>query len=114
MKQTVRTLGKNQTRSEWIFWQAVRNRKLRGKKFLRQHPIRFKVDARQRFFVTDFYCHEGKLVVGIDGKIHLCRKDYHELRTHMINALGIEVIRFRDEGIETNLEAVLERDAVHF
>ena len=57
--------------------------------------------------MADFYCHEKKLVLEIDGKIHLGQKDYDELRTHIINALGIKVIRFRNEEIEENFEEVL-------
>ena len=52
-------------------------------------------------------------MVEIDGKIHIRQKDYDALRTHIINLLGMQVIRFRDEEIETNLEAVLERVGVH-
>ncbi|MFQ5638388.1 MAG: endonuclease domain-containing protein [bacterium] len=113
IKQTVRNLRKNQTKSETIIWQAVRNRNLNGKKFLRQHPIRFEMDGGKRFFVADFYCHEKKLVVEIDGKIHLRQKDYDELRTQIINALGMKVIRFRNEEVEENLEQVLERLRQH-
>ncbi len=113
IKQTVRKLRKNQTKSESMFWQAVRNRKLKGKKFLRQHPICFEIDGRRRFFVADFYCHEKILVVEIDGKIHLRQKNYDALRTHIINVLGMKVIRFKNETIEMNLEAVLERVGEH-
>jgi len=113
VKQIVRKLRKNQTKSESMFCQAVRNRKLRGKKFLRQHPICFELDSRRRFFVADFYCHEERLVLEIDVKIHIRQKDYDALRTHRINLLGMQVISFRDEEIETNLEAVLERVGVH-
>ncbi|MFQ5706095.1 MAG: endonuclease domain-containing protein [bacterium] len=108
IKQTVRKLRKEQTKSESMFWQAVRNRKLKGKKFLRQHPICFEIDGRTRFFIEDFYCHEKRFVVEIDGKIHLKQKDYDALRTHIINVLGMKVIRFKNEEIERNLEAVLE------
>lgn len=58
--------------------------------------------------MADFYCHEKKLVVEIDGKIHQRQKDYDELRTHIINALGMKVIRFRNEEIDENLQHVLE------
>ena len=108
IKQTVRDLRKNQTQSEEIFWQAVRNRKLHGKKFLRQFPIRFDWDGRKRFFVADFYCHEKNLVVEIDGRIHHRQKDYDELRTHIITALGMKVIRFTNEEIEEDLQQVLD------
>lgn len=107
--QTVRDLRKNQTKSEAIFWQAVRNRKLKGKKFFRQYPIRFEMDGRRRFFVADFYCHEMKLVVEIDGKIHQRQKEYDQLRTYLIDALGMKIIRIKNEEIEDSLDSVLER-----
>ncbi|MFH1942165.1 MAG: endonuclease domain-containing protein, partial [bacterium] len=105
----VRDLRKNQTKSEAIFWQAVRNRKLKGKKFFRQYPIRFEMDGRRRFFVADFYCHEMKLVVEIDGKIHQRQKEYDQLRTYLIDALGMKIIRIKNEEIEESLDSVLER-----
>ncbi|MDI6778737.1 MAG: DUF559 domain-containing protein [Bacteroidota bacterium] len=40
-KQYCRKLRKQFTKSEDIFWQAVRNRKLCGNKFYRQYPIFF-------------------------------------------------------------------------
>jgi len=86
---------------------------LKSKKFLRQHPIRFEMDGRRRFFIADFYCHEKKLVLEIDGKIHQRQKDYDQLRTHIINTLGIKVIRFKNEEIEVNLELALDRLKEH-
>ena len=80
---------------------------------MRQHPIRFEMDGRRRFFIADFYCHEKKLVLEIDGKIHQRQKDYDQLRTHIINTLGIKVIRFKNEEIEVNLELALDRLKEH-
>lgn len=114
IKETVRNLGKNQTESEAMIWQAVRNRKLDGKKFLRQHPIRFEIDGKSRFFVADFYCHEKKLVVEIDGTVHERQGDYDELRTYIINTLGMRVIRFRNDDVSNNLDNVLEQLREHF
>ena len=68
--ETVRKLRKQSTKAEKIFWEVVRNRKIKGKKFQRQFPIRFEIDGKQRFFITDFCCFENKLVVELDGQIH--------------------------------------------
>jgi very-short-patch-repair endonuclease len=62
-------LRKTPTPSENILWQVLRNRKLDGKKFVRQFPIIFEYQGRKRFFVADFYCHEAKLIIELDGKI---------------------------------------------
>ncbi len=92
-----------------MFWAEVRSRKVLGKKVLRQYPIFFQYVNKQRFFVVDFYCHEHRLVIEIDGKSHEYQKQYDELRTHLINNLGIKVARFRDEEIEKNVHSVIEK-----
>jgi very-short-patch-repair endonuclease len=61
-----RDLRKRQTKAEEIFWQAVRNRKFLGNKFLRQHPIFYDLKGKESFFIADFYCHEKKLIVELD------------------------------------------------
>ncbi|HLN52950.1 MAG TPA: endonuclease domain-containing protein, partial [Lentimicrobium sp.] len=56
-------LRQNQTDAESILWSKLRNRKCNGMKFRRQHPI--------LSFVADYYCHEKKLIVEVDGSVHL-------------------------------------------
>ena len=108
-KQLCRDFRKKQTNAEKIFWEAVRNRRFMGLKFYRQYPIFVDVDGRETFFIADFFCFEKKLVVEIDGKIHDYQKDYDALRTEIINRKGIDVIRFKNEEIEKNVDAVLRR-----
>ena len=62
IKTICRALRKQPTSSEDYLWQALRNRKLAGLKFLRQHPFGPSI--------VDFYCHEKRLVVEVDGGIH--------------------------------------------
>ena len=50
-----RDLRKNETSAEDLLWRNLRNRKLNGFKFRRQHPL----DK----FIVDFYCHEKKLAI---------------------------------------------------
>jgi len=113
IKQTVRNLRKNQTEAEKILWSQLRNRKLNNQKFLRQHPIFFEINGQKRFFVADFYCSKKRLVIEVDGKIHLRQKDYDEIRTEIINFLGIKVIRFQNEEIQNNLTGVIEQIQQH-
>ena len=105
-KQTARDLRKCRTRAENIFQNFVRNRSFQNLKFRRQHPIEFKYENQKRFFIADFYCFEIKLVVEIDGGIHETQKDYDELRTLIINELGIKVVRFSNEEVMNNIEKV--------
>ena len=69
-RKYARRLRKNQTRTETIIWKALRNRSLLGKKFLRQHPIFADPYDNDAFFIADFYCHEHRLVIELDGEIH--------------------------------------------
>lgn len=98
MREITRNLRKKQTESEKIFWDVVRNRKL-GIKFVRQFALCFTYQGQKRFFIADFFCHEKKLIVEIDGGIHENQKDYDNLRTYIINQLNIKVVRFKNEEL---------------
>ncbi len=66
MVELCRQFRKHPTTTEEMLWQCLRNRRLQGLKFRRQHPI-----GR---YIADFYCHEHKLVAEADGGIHM-KKD---------------------------------------
>ncbi len=107
VKKTVRELRKNSTPAEEIFWEAVRDRKIKGRKFQRQFPIWFDYEGIERFFIADFCCCECKIVIEIDGIIHQRRKDYDELRTFILSHHGYHVVRFKNEEIESGINAVV-------
>jgi len=90
-KQFARTLRKKQTQAEKVIWELLRDRKFKGFKFRRQHVV--------EGFVLDFYCHELRLGLEVDGSIHLNRKDYDELRQEVIESEDIKVIRIRNKDI---------------
>ena len=102
IKRRCRRLRADQTESEELLWQKLRNRKFNNLKFLRQHPIKFHMDNKIYYFIADFYCHEQKLVVELDGEIHKKQKDYDKLRTIMLNDMGIKVVRFGNKQIFNN------------
>ena len=108
IKQTVRKLRKEQTESEAILWRALRNRKLLGKKFLRQYPIVFNWEGIKRFFIADFYCHDARLAVELDGAVHLQRKDYDEARDYVLKSIGIRVIRIKNGDIANNTQNIID------
>ena len=64
---------------------------------------------KDTFFIADFYCSEHRLVVEIDGKSHVYQKEYDVLRTEIINNMDMNVIRFRNEEIEQDLQGVLTK-----
>ena len=107
VKRTARQLRKEQTKSESVLWQLLRDRKLQDKKFLRQYPIVFNWEGKKRFFVADFYCHEAGLVVELDGDVHIQRKDHDKARDHIMKSMGINVIRISNEDMASNVKKVI-------
>ncbi len=107
--QFARSLRKNMTNAEKILWAELRKRRTQGKKFLRQHPIFFSDVGRERFYIADFYCHEQRLVIELDGRVHENQKEQDEARTYVINQLGIKVIRFTNDEVENNLMEVMRK-----
>jgi len=87
------------TDAEQALWQKIRFNQL-GVKFRRQTPI-------GRYFV-DFYCHEHGLVVELDGSQHVDQAEYDEQRTLYLHSLGLSVIRFWNNDVLLNMDAVLE------
>ena len=84
-------------------WAELRNRKLIGLNFRRQHPL----DK----FIVDFNCNERKIVVELDGSVHdeKINKDYDEARTAMLAGLNIIVLRFQNDEVVNNIEDVLNK-----
>jgi very-short-patch-repair endonuclease len=108
-KVVCRDLRKNSTNAEKLLWQAVRNKKFEGRKFLRQHPFFHDITGKETFFVADFYCHEEKLIIELDGKYHKYRLKEDEKRTEILNYLGVRVMRFRNEDVILDLNDVLKK-----
>jgi len=70
IKKHARELRRNATGPEKLLWEQLRNRKLSGYKFLRQHPIIYKADYKGlNYFIADFYCDAKKAVIELDGSI---------------------------------------------
>ena len=107
-KQRCRELRQRQTKAESIFWDGVRNRRILGLKFYRQYPLFYDLLGKETFYVADFYCHEKFLVVEIDGAIHKYKKYKDKERTEILNLGGIDVIRFKNEEIENDVDRVLK------
>jgi len=103
--EKARTLRKHMTPSEKILWQHLKNRKLFGLKFRRQHPI--------AHFIVDFYCPQAKLVIELDGGIHDSKeqKEHDGNRTEELKQMGIKELRFGNDEVESNYELVLEKIA---
>ncbi len=92
-----------------MLWRKLRNRKLDGLKFTRQHPL-FVSDGRGiRYYIADFYCHEKRLVVELDGPIHDRTRARDQDRDELISLLNLRVLRINNVEIEKDIEKVLKR-----
>jgi len=98
---------KVQTEAEKILWHCLRNRKLQGFKFRRQHPI--------AHFIADFFCLESNLVIEIDGSYHDEREqqEYDEGRTFELEEINVKVLRFTNEEVIRDTEFVLKEILNH-
>ena len=105
--QTARELRKNQTETEKIFWEEIRNRKFLGLKFRRQEPIYYEFYEQKKFFICDFICPGAKLIIEIDGGIHEKQKEYDKTRKEILKLKEYQILRFKNEDILNNLEGVL-------
>ena len=104
-----RELRQNMTEAEQMLWKQLRNRKFMGLKFLRQHPIIYQVINNQpRYFIADFMCYEKNLVIEVDGLIHEFQKEEDEHRENILESLGLNVLRIRNEEVK-DISTALEK-----
>ena len=98
-----KALRQSMTSAEELLWKHLRNRQLKGLKFRRQHPV--------DIFIADFYCHEKKIIIELDGGIHDLTEqhEYDDGRTFVLEEKGFKIMRFKNEKIENDLEKVLNR-----
>ena len=94
-------LRENMTIAEKQLWSRLNSSQL-GVRFKRQHPI--------HIFIADFYCHQCKLVVEIDGEYHNDEDqlDYDKGRTAELERFGITVIRFTNYEVMNDIDKVVE------
>ena len=92
-------LRREMTAAEQILWGSLRTNRLDGYHFRRQQVI--------AGFIVDFYCHAAGLAVELDGPVHDRQADYDRDRDRVLGEHGVQVLRFRNEEVMENLEAVL-------
>jgi phosphoribosylformimino-5-aminoimidazole carboxamide ribotide isomerase len=99
--QKAEELRNRSTPAEDLLWNYLSGSQL-GVKFRRQHPT--------SFYVLDFYCHECKLAVELDGSIHAIEevKRNDRIREQHLRELGIKVLRFNNTELFKDVSLVLE------
>ena len=96
-------MRKNPTEAERAMWNILRKFRHSGFPFRRQHPI--------EFYIADFYCHNLRLVIEVDGDIHIEKeiKNHDEVRTGELERYGIKVIRFTNNQNLQDSNLVVEK-----
>ncbi len=92
-------LRREMTATEKILWGQLRTNRLDGLHFRRQQVI--------AGFIVDFYCHAAGLAVELDGLVHANQVEYDLERDRALEEYGVRVLRFRNDEVLENLEAVL-------
>ena len=98
--QSARELRSNLTDAKWRLWQKLKRRQIAGVKFRRQQPI--------GYFIVDFVCFEHRVIVEVDGGQHAAQLHYDEQRTRWLEAQGYRVLRFWNNDVLANTEAVAQ------
>ncbi|SDQ22947.1 DUF559 domain-containing protein [Pseudoxanthomonas sp. CF125] len=105
----IRELRKNSTEPEHLIWSFLRDRRLHGQKFRRQKAM--------GPYVLDFYCHELKLVIELDGSQHNEPENLvrDAKRDAYVAGQGVTTLRYWNHDVLDRTEWVLESiwDQVH-
>ncbi len=99
-KSRPQLLRTNATEAEQKIWYFLRNRQFEKFKFRRQHPI--------GVYIVDFVCLIEKLIIELDGRQHVERMAYDRRRTTTLSQKGFRILRFWNNNVFLNTNAVLE------
>ena len=102
-----RELRRQSTDAEAALWWHLRNRRLGGFKFRRQHPC--------GPFILDFFCLEAGLAIELDGGQHFQSNAviYDGRRTRYLPRRGIQVVRFPTDQAFRDTDRMLVSIAAH-
>ena len=86
-----KSLRKNMTKEESHLWYQ----------FLCRYPLRFRRQYVIGNYITDFYCHQARLVVELDGSQHYSPEEleYDKIRTTYLEQQGLQVLRFSNMDV---------------
>jgi very-short-patch-repair endonuclease len=96
-----KALRKASTDAESLLWYRLRNRQLLDLKFRRQRPM--------GQYIADFACLEIGLVIELDGGQHAEQVARDEARAEEMKRLGFRTLRFWNNEVLNETEAVMEQ-----
>ena len=100
LKTNAQILRKNMTKEEVKLWYQ----------FLCRYPLRFRRQYVIGSYIVDFYCHQAKIVVELDGSQHYTpeMKEYDQKRTEYLQSQGLLVMRFSNLDVVRRFQSVCE------
>ena len=100
LKSNAQTLRKYMTKEEAHLWYQ----------FLCRYPLRFRRQYVIGNYIVDFYCHQAKLVVELDGSQHYTPEEAHKdnIRTAYLQQQGLKVLRFSNLDVMRKFQGVCE------
>jgi very-short-patch-repair endonuclease len=99
LKLNARKNRKEMNKPEAMIWYNIlRQKKMRGYRFLRQKPI--------GNYIVDFCCAKLKLIIEIDGESHEDQVKYDRKRESYLTKSGFSVIHYSNYDVMSNLEGV--------
>ncbi|MDX9980496.1 MAG: HsdR family type I site-specific deoxyribonuclease [Lentisphaeria bacterium] len=103
LKELARGFRQEETRAEELVWECLRDRRMLGAKFRRQHQI--------GPYVADFFCAEKCLVLELDGPVHdVPEQEKHDhKRDAYLRSLGNTVVRVSNDFVLNSTGAFLDR-----
>jgi very-short-patch-repair endonuclease len=101
MRERARALRRGMTEAEQQLWYHLRGCRFFGLKFRRQRPL--------GSYIVDFVCIGLKIIVELDGGQHADQVEYDARRDAWLRAQGFSVLRFWNDEVLLQTEAVLER-----
>jgi very-short-patch-repair endonuclease len=103
LKLPSRDLRNSMTDAEQLLWQRLRRKQILGLQFYRLKPI--------LNFIVDFYCPAANLVIECDGGQHYTADglEADRARDQALAQLGLNVLRFDNRQILTEIDGVVEK-----
>jgi very-short-patch-repair endonuclease len=100
LRDFARENRKELTEAERLLWTQLRNHKLGGFKFRREHPI--------GEYIVDFICMEARVIVELDGGVHAGQEEYDAMRDSFLKTDGYRVLRFQNSEMTSKLRKTVK------
>jgi len=100
-RKNAQYLRKNMTKEERHLWYD----------FLKTYPVQFRRQYAIGTYIADFYCHQAKLVVELDGSQHYdpAAQQHDQNRTLFMESRGFTVLRFSNLDVSKQFDSVCQQ-----